>query len=67
MHEVEFVSSRYLETAAAHPGLIVRSRPVMIERRIGDRRLTPRPTVDRRHADIEQLLRAAFPEYKDQP
>jgi hypothetical protein len=67
MHEVEFVSSHFMEMAAAHPGLITRSRPVMIERRIGDRRLTPRPTVDRRHTDIEQLLRSAFPEYKDRP
>ena len=63
MHEVEFVSSRYLEMAAAHPGLIVRSRPVMIERRIGDRRLTPRRTEDRRDS-VAQLLRAAFPEYQ---
>ncbi len=66
MHEVEYVSDRYLAMAAAHPGLVTMSRPVMIERRICDRRLTPRPTVDRRQTDIEQLLRAAFPEYKEQ-
>ena len=63
MYEVEFVSTQYMEMAAAHPGLIVRSRPVMIERRIGDRRLTPRRQDDRR-TNIEQLLLAAFPEYQ---
>lgn len=66
MYEVEYVSDQYLARAAAYPGLLVFSRPVMIERRMCDRRLSPRPTVDRRHTDIEQLLRAAFPEYKVQ-
>jgi hypothetical protein len=62
MHEVEFVSARYLEMAAAHPGLITRSRPVMIERRILDRRTTDRREVDRCDS-VAQLLRAAFPEF----
>ncbi len=67
MYEVEYVSDQYLARAAAYPGLLVFSRPVMIERRMCDRRLSPRPTVDRRHTDIEQLLRAAFPEYHVSP
>ena len=66
MHEVEFVSMHYMEMAAAHPGLIVRSRPIMIERRISDRRLTPHRQDDRRNS-IEQLLLSAFPEYKARP
>ncbi len=45
---VEFVTARYLEMAAAYPGLVTFSRP--IERRAYD------------CAPIEELLRAAFPE-----
>ncbi len=65
MYEVEYVSDQYLARAAAYPGLIVYSRPMQIERRIGDRRLTPRPDSDRRES-VAQLLLAAFPEYQEQ-
>jgi len=58
MHEVEFVSARFMEMAAAYPGMIIRSRPVMIERRF-----TTRRAEDRRDS-FAHLLRAAFPDYK---
>ena len=56
MYEVEYVSDQHLARAAAYPGLIVYSRPMQIERRIGDRRLTPR-LLDLAQASQSELQR----------
>jgi hypothetical protein len=48
MHAVEFIPANWLEQAAWWPGLVVYSRPVLVERRVRTRRAD----------DVELLLRS---------
>ena len=48
-YEIEYIPAEWVERACACPGLIVRSRPVVIERRTHDRRGNDR---------VENLLRS---------
>lgn len=50
-HEVEFIPSEWVERACAWPGLLVYSRPIVIERRKGSRRAS-----DRRAGEVARLL-----------
>lgn len=47
-YEVEFISANWFERACASPGLVIYSRPVIVERRCNTRRSNDR---------IERLLK----------